>query len=75
MTPHVDLSKESSSLTDEQRQHAGQVLVDILQYVVRLADILGIDLPQAFSAKFEENASRCQADIVRGFAEKMLYSS
>lgn len=68
-------SEESHSLTNQQREHAGQELVDILQYVVRLADVLGLDLPQAFSAKFEENAARYQADIVRGSATKMPHSS
>ena len=63
---------ESAALTadPEGARAVGDELVDILQYVVRMADVTGIDLEQAFRVKFEENARRYPADEVRGSAEK-----
>jgi len=62
--------EQSSDLDGKTRQHAGEELVDILQYVVRIADILEIDLSEAFWTKFQQNAERYPADEVRGSAEK-----
>lgn len=62
--------EQSANLDDETRHHAGEELVDILQYVVRIADLLGVDLDEAFWAKFERNAARYPADEVRGSAMK-----
>jgi len=64
--------EESSAIAgDPVRARAlADELVDILQYVVRLADVAGVDLDAAFWAKFEENARRYPADEVRGSAEK-----
>ncbi len=61
---------QSIDLDGATRQHTGEELVDILQYVVRIADLLDIDLNEAFWAKFEDNASRYPADEVRGRADK-----
>ncbi len=61
---------QSIDLDDATRQHAGEELVDILQYVVRIADLLDVDLNDAFWAKFEKNVSRYPAHEVRGSAEK-----
>jgi len=63
-------AEESADLDEETRQHAGEELIDILQYVVRIADVLEIDLNEAFWAKFEKNAKRYPANDVRGSAEK-----
>lgn len=62
--------EESDDLDDEVLQHVGEELVDILQYVVRIADLLEIDLNDAFWTKFKANAARYPADEVRGSAEK-----
>lgn len=61
---------ESNDLDGEALRHVGEELVDILQYLVRIADILEIDLNESFWAKFEKNAARYPADEVRGSAEK-----
>ncbi len=62
--------EQSADLDDATRRHAGEELVDILQYVVRIADLLDIDLNDAFWAKFEKNEERYPADKVRGSADK-----
>jgi NTP pyrophosphatase (non-canonical NTP hydrolase) len=45
-------------------------LADVLIYLVRLADILDIDLPASAAAKIAANAERYPADEVRGSAVK-----
>ena len=43
---------------------------DVLNYLVRLADTLGIDLIAAANAKIDDNARRYPADTVRGSSKK-----
>lgn len=43
---------------------------DVLNYLVRLADKLGIDLIEAANTKIDGNAQRYPADKVRGSAKK-----
>ena len=45
-------------------------LADVFIYLVRLADVLGIDLVQAALAKIEANEHRYPAAAVRGKATK-----
>jgi len=45
-------------------------LADVFIYLVRLADVLGVDLLDAARTKLEANAQRYPADRVRGSAEK-----
>jgi dCTP diphosphatase len=63
-------AEESADLDEGTRHHAGEELIDILQYVLRIADVLEIDLNDAFWAKFENNAKRYPVHEVRGSAEK-----
>lgn len=62
--------EQSADLDDATRHHVGEELVDILQYVVRIADLLDVDLNEALWEKFERNSDRYPADDVRGSAEK-----
>lgn len=48
----------------------GDELADVLQYVVRLADVLGVDLSEPVWRKLRENEQRYPAGEVRGSAEK-----
>jgi dCTP diphosphatase len=48
----------------------GEELADVFGYVVRLADILGIDLYAALMAKVKLNAERYPVDLARGKATK-----
>ena len=45
-------------------------LADVFGYVVRIADILGIDLYEALMAKVRLNAERYPVDLARGKATK-----
>ena len=45
-------------------------LADVLIYLVRLADVLSVDLIAAAASKIADNAKRYPADQVRGSAEK-----
>lgn len=61
---------ESASLPAVQLREVEAELADILLYLVRLADRLGVDLAQAAWRKIERNESRYPADRVRGSAKK-----
>jgi dCTP diphosphatase len=52
----------------EKRERVGEELSDVLLYLVRLADVLGVDLTQAAEAKLAAAATRFPADSVRGAA-------
>ena len=54
----------------EHKRAVADEIVDILQYLIRLADVMDIDLPEAFEDKFARNLIRYPADEVRGSAEK-----
>lgn len=45
-------------------------LADILQYVIRLASVLGIDLREALWAKLRINEQRYPVELARGSARK-----
>jgi NTP pyrophosphatase (non-canonical NTP hydrolase) len=62
--------EQSADLDAAQLHHVGEELVDIFQYVVHLADLLDIDLDEAFRSKFEKNEQRYPVADVRGSAEK-----
>ncbi len=56
--------------TLEGRSTIGAELADIAIYVLRLADVMRIDLDQAIREKLEMNASRYPVEAVRGRAVK-----
>jgi NTP pyrophosphatase (non-canonical NTP hydrolase) len=56
--------------TSDGRQAVAEELADVLIYLVRLADVLGIDLVDAASSKIAANAVRYPADEVRGSSAK-----
>jgi len=64
--------EESASVAGDpaRRRAVEDELADVLQYVVRMADVLGIDLTEAVWRKLRENAERYPAGEVRGSAEK-----
>ncbi len=61
---------QSAELPPDDRQAVGEELADILLYLVRLSDRLGIDLRAAALHKLEKNAARYPAEQVRGSAKK-----
>ncbi|GAA3791625.1 nucleotide pyrophosphohydrolase [Sphaerisporangium flaviroseum] len=61
---------ESASLDDETLARVRSELADVTNYLVRLADVLGVDVLAAANAKLDENGRRYDADLYRGSARK-----
>jgi dCTP diphosphatase len=57
----------------EARAALAEEMADVLIYLVRLADILDIDLLEAGFAKIAANAERYPADEVRGSSAKRAH--
>lgn len=45
-------------------------LADVLVYVLRMSDVLGVDLQRAVAEKLEKNARKYPVDASKGSAEK-----
>lgn len=56
--------------TAEGHAALGEELADVLIYLVRLADVLGVDLSVATPAKIDANEARYPAAAVRGSSAK-----
>jgi NTP pyrophosphatase (non-canonical NTP hydrolase) len=77
-----ELLTELQWLTDEQvrsglaegdlRARVQDEVADIFIYLIRLADVSGIDLLDAATEKLKRNESRYRADVVRGSADRSL---
>ena len=61
---------QSAQLAPEQREAVAAELADVLLYLIRLADKLGVDLAEAARRKIEANETRYPAERVRGSARK-----
>lgn len=61
---------QSGNLAQEKKAVVAEELADILLYLVRLADKLGVDLSDAALHKLEKNAVKYPAEQVRGSAKK-----
>ena len=61
---------QSAELPPDDKQAVGEELADILLYLVRLSDKLGVDLREAALLKLEKNAVKYPAEQVRGSAKK-----
>ena len=64
---------DSAALSAKDRQRVAEELADVLLYLVRLADVMKIDLERAALDKLALNAEKYPADKVRGRSDK--YSS
>jgi dCTP diphosphatase len=65
------LTEEQSSKLDAAKEAVvAEELADILLYLVRLSDKLGVDLLNAALHKLEKNAAKYPADQVRGSSKK-----
>ena len=62
--------EQSRSLPPEKRAEVADELADVLLYLVRLADKLGVDLAAAAAAKIERNEEKYPAQRVKGSARK-----
>lgn len=64
--------EESTELGPEQREAVRQEIADVLIYLTRLADVLGIDLLEAAADKLALNARKYPVDKAYGNALKYL---
>jgi dCTP diphosphatase len=62
--------EDPPELPEEKRQPVAEEMADVLLYLVRLADVTGIDLVAAADAKLIANARKYPADRVRGSSRK-----
>ncbi len=61
---------ESHELSDEKLAEVTQEMADVFIFLVRMADIMGVDLEQAAWDKLAINENKYPADQVRGSAKK-----
>jgi dCTP diphosphatase len=61
---------QSGNLDAAKKAVVAEELADILLYLVRLSDKLGVNLPEAALHKLEKNAAKYPADQVRGSSKK-----
>ena len=62
--------EQSRKLTPEQLAHAREEMADVLNYLVRLADKLDVNLMEAARDKIQKNALKYPADKARGSMKK-----
>ena len=65
-----DSGESSGVLSDEKNEAVAEELADVLIYLVRLGDVLNVDLLEAAARKMRKNRQRYPVDKVRGRAVK-----
>ncbi|CAK7348919.1 unnamed protein product [Dovyalis caffra] len=55
---------------EEEKEHLGEELSDVLLYLVRLADVCGVDLGKAAMRKLEINAIKYPVKLCKGSSKK-----
>lgn len=58
--------QESLEISAERREQVAHEIADTFVYLLRIADVLGIDLIAATNAKIDMNAKKYPADKARG---------
>jgi len=61
---------ESLTMPPEKRSGIEEEIADVLLYLIRIADMLNVDLIQAAERKIETNAQKYPVEKVRGTAKK-----
>jgi len=59
---------------EEEKQHLGEELSDVLLYLVRLSDICGVDLGKAALRKLEINALKYPVNLCKGSSNKRSHN-
>lgn len=62
--------QESRELSPEKRAEVAQEIADTFIYLLRLSDVLDIDLIAAAHAKMDQNAQKYPAELARGRNDK-----
>jgi dCTP diphosphatase len=60
----------SKMLNENDRIRVADELADIQMYLLRITEVLGIDMERAVKAKMAKNAEKYPAELVRGSAKK-----
>ncbi|KAL2924042.1 dCTP pyrophosphatase 1 [Bienertia sinuspersici] len=60
---------------EEEKQHLGEELSDVLLYLVRLSDICEVDLGKAALRKLELNALKYPVSLSKGSSKKLAFNS
>lgn len=63
--------EESQKLADGKLEAVSEEMADVLIYLVRVADVLGVDLLEAARSKIALNERRYPVDLARGRAGKV----
>lgn len=63
-------AEQSAELPDDKMAEVQEEIGDVLIYLVRLADLLGIDPLQAATAKLERNRVKYPVHLAKGRADK-----
>ena len=61
-----DTPQESAALSDERKTEIGHELADTFVYLLRIAEVCGIDLIAAANAKIDLNAKKYPVEKARG---------
>jgi len=67
------LTEEQSWLKNDDgkiKHKVGEELADILQYIIRIADLLSIDLNEVLWTKLKKNNEKYPAELSKGSAKK-----
>jgi dCTP diphosphatase len=67
---HFQWSGEKEALAPEKKEEAAKELADIFNYVILLADDLGIDIIDSAKQKIEENRKKYPIEKAKGSARK-----
>jgi dCTP diphosphatase len=67
---HFQWAAEDEALTIEKKQEVAKELADIFNYVVMLAEDLGIDVVESSKEKIEENRKKYPVEKAKGSAKK-----
>ncbi|KAH7857092.1 hypothetical protein Vadar_008933 [Vaccinium darrowii] len=59
-----EVEKGLPNWEESEKEHLGEELSDVLLYLIRLADVCGIDLGDAASKKIVKNASKFQKALL-----------
>ncbi|KAL9232722.1 hypothetical protein vseg_007797 [Gypsophila vaccaria] len=61
--------------SEDEKQHLGEELSDVLLYLVRLSDICGVDLGKAALRKLELNALKYPVHLAKSSSKKLKLNS
>ncbi|MCB6183149.1 nucleotide pyrophosphohydrolase [Leeia sp. TBRC 13508] len=64
--------EEAAHLDPAQHQHAAEEIADVLLYLLRLSDKLGIDVLDAAVSKMAKNALKYPVEMAKGSHKKAL---